>query len=112
MGPIELYRLGPASYLWTRYPRMLVKTFQKFFTTGWMLPLALFGVVLLALARRFDALAIACAVPFISCSRMRRLHLELRYILPIHYFWAMLVATSLYFISITAGICSSARSAH
>lgn len=41
-GPIDLYRLGPASYLWTKYPRMLVKTFQKFFTTGWMLPLALF----------------------------------------------------------------------
>ena len=101
VGTIELHRLGPASYLWTKYPRMLVKTFQKFFTTGWMLPLALFGVVLLALARRFDALAIACAVPLYFLLTHAPLHLELRYILPIHYFWAMLVATSLYFLSMT-----------
>ena len=103
IGPIDLYRLGPASYLWTKYPRMLVKTFQKFFTTGWMLPLALVGIGLLALARRFDALAIACAVPLYFLLSHAPLHLELRYILPIHYFWAMLVATSLYLISITVG---------
>ncbi|HEX5704183.1 MAG TPA: glycosyltransferase family 39 protein [Pyrinomonadaceae bacterium] len=102
-GPIDLYRLGPSSYLWTKYPRVPVKALQKFFTTGWMLPLALFGVVLLALARRFDALAIACAVPLYFLLTHAPLHLELRYILPIHYFWAMLVATSLYLISITAG---------
>ena len=102
IGTLELYRLGPASYLWTKYPRMLVKTFQKFFTTRWMLPLTLIGVVLLALARRFDAFAIACAVPLYFLIAHAPLHLELRYILPIHYFWAMLVATSLYFMSITA----------
>jgi hypothetical protein len=103
VGTIELRRLGPSSFLWTRYPRMLVKAFQKFFTTGWMLPLALLGAGLLALARRFDALAIACAVPLYFLFTHAPLHLELRYILPIHYFWAMLVATSLYLISITAG---------
>ena len=103
MGPIDLHRLGPASYLWTRYPRVLVKTLQKFYTTGWMLPLTLLGVGLLGLARRFDALAIACAVPLYFLGTHAPLHLELRYILPIHYFWAMLVATSLYLLSITAG---------
>ena len=103
IGTLELYRLGPASYLWTKYPRMLVKTLQKFFTTRWMLPLTLIGVVLLALARRCDGLAIACAVPLYFLITHAPLHLELRYILPIHYFWAILVATSLYFISITAG---------
>ena len=51
---------------------MLVKTFQKFFTTGWMLPLVLAGAVLLALARRFDALAVICAVPPYYIARMRR----------------------------------------
>lgn len=101
VGTIEFYRLGPASYLWTKYPRMLVKTFQKFFTTGWMLPLALFGVGLLAAGRRFDALAIVCAVPIYFLLTHAPLHLELRYILPIHYFWAMLVATSLYLVAMT-----------
>jgi len=102
VGTIQLRRLGPASYLWTRYPRMLVKTLQKFFTTEWMLPLALFGVVLLAVGRRFDALAVTGAVPIYFMITHAPIHLELRYILPIHYFWAMLVATSLYFISISA----------
>ena len=102
MGPIDLYRLGLASYLWTKYPRVIVKTFQKFFTTGWMLPLALFGVGLLAVGRRFDALAIICAVPIYFLVTHAPIHLELRYILPIHYFWAMLVATSLFFIFLNA----------
>ena len=99
MGTIQLYRLGPASYLWTRFPRIVVKTFQKFFTTGWMLPLALLGAILLALGRRFEALAIICAVPIYFLCTHAPLHLELRYVLPIHYFWAMLVGTSLYFLS-------------
>lgn len=98
MGPVELYRLGPAAFLWTKFPRMLVKPLQKFFTTGWMLPLALIGVVLLAVGRRFDALAIICAVPIYFVVTHAPIHLELRYILPIHYFWGMLVATSLYFV--------------
>jgi hypothetical protein len=103
VGTIELHRLGPASYLWTKYPRMLVKTFQKFFKTGWMLPLALIGVGLLALGRRFEALAIIGAVPIYFMVTHAPIHLELRYILPIHYFWAMLVGTALYFICLTAG---------
>jgi hypothetical protein len=101
MGPIDLYRLGPASYLWTKYPRVLVKTLQKFFTTRWMLPLALVGAVLLALARRFDALAVIGAVPLYYLCTHAPLHLELRYILPVHYFWGMLVASSVYFIFTT-----------
>jgi hypothetical protein len=101
VGTIQLQRLGPASYLWTKYPRILVKTLQKFFTTGWMLPLTLFGIGLLAIGRRFDALTIVCAVPIYFMVTHAPIHLELRYILPIHYFWGMLVASSLYFIFIT-----------
>lgn len=99
VGPIELYRLGRASYLWTKYPRVVIKVLQKYFTTLWMLPLALIGVVLLALARRFYALAIICAVPIYFLCTHAPMHLELRYILPINYFWGIFVATSLYFIS-------------
>ena len=96
VGPIELYRLGPAAYVWTKYPRPVVKVLQKFFTTKWMFPLALVGAILLVLARRFEALAMILAVPLYYISAHAPLHLELRYVLPIHYFWAMFVATSLY----------------
>ena len=110
MGPIDLYRLGPASYLWTRYPRVLVKTLQKFYTTGWMLPLTLLGAGLLALGRRFDAVALACAVPVYFLCTHAPLHLELRYILPIHYFRGVLVTASLYFVSVTVwGLLRGAR---
>jgi hypothetical protein len=98
VGTIELRRLGPSAFLWTKFPRMLVKRLQKFFTTRWMLPLALAGAVLLALARRLDALAVICAVPLYYVCTHAPIHLELRYILPVHYFWGMLVASSLYFV--------------
>ena len=28
LGPLEIYELGPASFLWTRYPRVVVATIQ------------------------------------------------------------------------------------
>jgi hypothetical protein len=98
VGAIDLYRLGAASYVWTKYPRIGVKRLQKFFTTEWMLPLTIVGAVLLFLARRLDTLAVILAIPLYYIITHAPLHLELRYVLPIHYFWAMLVATSLYFI--------------
>jgi hypothetical protein len=103
MGQIELFRLGPAGYLWTRYPRVVAKVFQKLFTTRGMLPLTLAGALLLAFARRWDALAVICAVPLYFICAHAPLHLELRYILPVHYFWGMLVATTLYFTAAAAG---------
>ncbi len=98
IGPLDLYRLGAASYLWTRYFRVAVKPLQKFFTTERMLPLALAGVVLLALARRLDALSVILAIPLYYVTTHAPIHLELRYVLPLQYFWALLVATSLYLI--------------
>ena len=102
VGAIDLYRLGTASYMWTGYPRMAVKAMQKFFTTKTMLPLTLTGVLLLVLARRFDALTVILAIPVYYVTTHSPLHLELRYVLPMHYFWAILVATSLYFFCLAA----------
>ena len=99
VGRIELFRLGPAAYLWTKYPRVLVKSIQKFFTTRWMLPLALLGVALLAVARRGKVLAVILAVPLYYLCTHSPLHLELRYALALHHFWAMLVAAAFYFLS-------------
>ncbi|HYG79528.1 MAG TPA: glycosyltransferase family 39 protein, partial [Pyrinomonadaceae bacterium] len=96
VGRAELFRLGPASYLWTRYPRTLVKAVQKFFKTAWLLPLALIGIALLALARRGRALALVLAVPAYYLSAHSPMHVEPRYVLVVHYFFSILVATTLY----------------
>ena len=98
VGRAELFRLGPASYLWTRYPRTLVKMVQKFFKTAWLLPLTLIGVVLLALARRWRALAIVLAVPAYYLCVHPPMHFEPRYALAMHYFLAMLIATALFWL--------------
>ncbi|HKQ51954.1 MAG TPA: glycosyltransferase family 39 protein [Pyrinomonadaceae bacterium] len=98
VGSMELFRLGPASYLWTRYPRALIKTVQKFFKTVWTLPLALAGLVLLALARRGRALAVALVVPAYYLSVHSPLHVEPRYVLAMHYFFSILTATALFWL--------------
>ncbi|HEY0376554.1 MAG TPA: glycosyltransferase family 39 protein [Pyrinomonadaceae bacterium] len=98
VGRVELFRLGPASYLWTRYPRTLVKVIQKFFRTAWLLPLMLSGVVLLVLARRWRVLAIVLAVPAYYICVHSPLHVEPRYVLAVHYFFSILVATTLYWL--------------
>jgi hypothetical protein len=98
MGRAELFRLGPASYLWTRYPRTLVKVIQKFFKTAWLLPLMLIGLVLLALARRWRILTIVLAVPAYYLCVHPPMHFEPRYALAMHYFFAILVATALFWL--------------
>ena len=96
IGMMEVFRLGPASYLWTRYPRTLVKIFQKFFKTAWMLPLVVAGIVLLSLGKRGRVLAIALVVPAYYLCVHSPLHVEHRYILAMHYFFSILIATAVY----------------
>lgn len=98
IGGMEMFRLGAASYLWTRYPRALVKIFQKFFKTTWMLPLMLIGIALLALAGRGRVLAIVLVVPAYYLCVHSPLHIEHRYVLAIHYFFSILIATALYWL--------------
>ncbi len=99
IGRMEVFRLGPASYLWTRYPRMLLKSVQKFFKTSWMLPLMLIGILLLSLARRTRVLAIVLAVPAYYLCVHSPLHIEHRYVLAMHYFFSILIAVGLYWIA-------------
>lgn len=96
IGEMEMRRLGTASYLWTRYPRALVKMVQKFFKTAWMLPLMLVGIAFLSLARRGRVLAIVLVVPAYYLCVHSPLHIEHRYVLAMHYFFSILVATALY----------------
>lgn len=95
VGAVELFNLGPASYVWTRYPRLLVRSLQKLFLTAFMLPLALIGIALLVHARRGRALAILLVVPAYYLCVQSAMHTEYRYVLAVHYFLFVMVAVTL-----------------
>jgi hypothetical protein len=100
LGHLQLHELGPATYLWTRYPRMLVKSFQKLFVTRNFLPLTLVGVLLLAAYRRKVALALLLTVPLYYLASHAPIHFEYRYILPAYFFWFILVGLAIYWIAV------------
>ena len=86
IGSIKLFELGPARFLWTRYPRFLVYGFQKIFLTAVMLPLAIVGLALLVLKKRSRALVILLVVPFYYFCVQSIVHTEYRYVLAVDYF--------------------------
>lgn len=101
IGRAQLVELGPASYLWTRYPRMLVKTVQKLFVARHFLPLTILGVVILAVYRRKVALAVILTLPLYYLSSHAPIHFEYRYILPVYFFWFILAGLAIYWIGLT-----------
>lgn len=100
IGRAQLVELGPASYLWTRYPRMLVKVFQKLFVTRYFLPLTILGVIILAVHRRKVALAVILTLPLYYLSSHAPIHFEYRYILPVYFFWFILAGMAIYWIAL------------
>jgi len=96
VGQIELFELGPASFLWTRYPRFLVSSIQRLFITAVMLPLALLGVAILVRRRAWKSLVLLLSVPAYYFCFQSILHTEYRYVLAIHYFLFALAAVTLY----------------
>jgi hypothetical protein len=93
---IELFDLGPAAFLWARYPRLLVRATQRLFITAIMLPLALIGIVVLARRRAWQTLALLLGVPAYYLCVQSMLHTEYRYVLAVHYFLFVLVALALH----------------
>jgi len=100
IGLMELIELGPASNLWTRYPRKLVKSVQKWFVTRYFLPLTIFGVVLLAVYRRKVALALLLALPLYYLASHAPIHFEYRYILPVYFLWFILAGVGIFWIGV------------
>ncbi len=98
IGSLELFELGTASALWTRYPRSLVQGVQKFFLTAWMLPFAVLGIVLLLINRLGRVVVTLLAVPVYYLCFQSILHTEYRYVVAIHYFLYILVAVALYWL--------------
>lgn len=96
IGQAQLYALGPSAQRWTRYPRTLVNVVQKLFITAVMLPLAVFGLLLLVRRRQYQTLALLSVVPAYYLCFQSALHTEYRYVLAIHYFLFVLVALALH----------------
>jgi hypothetical protein len=96
IGQPQLFSLGPASFTWTRIPRAILRPVQKLFVTAVMLPLAVFGLILLIWERgRRGTIIILLVVPAYYLCAQSALHTEYRYVLAIHYFLFVLVAVSL-----------------
>src|SRR6185436_6710593 len=98
-GELELFRLAPGEFLWTRYIRIVIHNVQRFFLTAWVLPMAFIGVVLLLLAGRRDVVLILLAVPAYYLCFQSLLHTEYRYVLAAQPFLYVLTGISLYFIA-------------
>jgi hypothetical protein len=93
IGRAELFAMGSTPFLWTRYPRVVVRGIQRnLYRTGCILSLIIVGVVLLTTARRWRELAILLAVPLYYMCAQSALHTEYRYILAIHYFLFVIAA--------------------
>jgi hypothetical protein len=95
LGSIKLFELGPASFVWTRYPRLLIRGFQKLFLTAIILPLALVGIAITAIKQRWHLLALLLIVPAYYLLVQSATHTEYRYILALYYFLFAFAAVTL-----------------
>jgi Dolichyl-phosphate-mannose-protein mannosyltransferase len=86
MGPVEIYELGPARFLWTRYPRLVIHGIQKIFITAVILPLAIFGLLVVILKKQKVALILLSIVPIYYFTVQSLVHTEYRYVLAVNYF--------------------------
>ncbi|HJZ82040.1 MAG TPA: glycosyltransferase family 39 protein [Pyrinomonadaceae bacterium] len=86
IGSIRLFVLGPARFLWTRYPRFVIHGIQKIFLTAVMLPLAIMGLLVLICRKQGRALVILSIVPVYFFLVQSIVHTEYRYVLAVDYF--------------------------
>ncbi len=95
VGPLEIYELGPARFLWTRYPRLVIHAIQKLFITAVMLPAAILGLLLLILKKKSAALVILSVAPIYFFTVQSAFHTEYRYVLAVNYFSFALVGVGI-----------------
>ncbi len=98
LGAVELFAVGTASALWTRYPRGLMQAIQKIFLTAWMLPLAVIGIILLMLKGLGRVAVALLVVPAYYLCFQSILHTEYRYVVGVHYFLYIPIAVALYWL--------------
>jgi hypothetical protein len=102
IGKLALFELGPASQAWTRVPRVILRMLQRLFITAVALPLMLLGAVVLIHNRCWPTLAILLLVPAYYLCFQSAIHTEYRYVLALHYFLFILVATGVWYLGTRA----------
>ncbi|HEX8177623.1 MAG TPA: glycosyltransferase family 39 protein [Pyrinomonadaceae bacterium] len=96
IGDARLYELGASSNTWTRALRWPIALLQKLYITAVILPLAVFGLILLVRQRSYRALVVILVVPVYYLSVQSATHTEYRYILSLYYFLFALAAVFIY----------------
>jgi hypothetical protein len=99
IGTTQLIQFGPSSSTWLRYVRLPLRALQRVFTTAWILPFVLIGIVVLISKRRWQELAILFAVPAYYLFVQSALHTERRYVYVIHFFFLVFVSVALCWIT-------------
>jgi len=98
VGPISLFPLGPARFVWTRYPRFVIHGLQKIFLTAVILPFAIIGLLILIFQKQSRALVVLSIVPLYFFTIQSLVHTEYRYVLAVDYFLFALVGVALWMI--------------
>ena len=91
IGSTSLFELGPARFLWTRYPRFLIHTVQKTFVTFVFQFLAVIGIWIMYFRFRNSWHLILFIVPVYFMTVQSAFHTEYRYLLAVNFFvfaWA------------------------
>lgn len=99
LGTGEIFELGPTTFVWTRYPRLMINGLQQLFITAIMLPLSLIGIAILIRRRAFKTLLLLMSIPAYYFCFQSLLHTEYRYVLAVHYFLFVMVGLAIYEIS-------------
>src|SRR5215813_6122078 len=98
IGTIKLFELGPASFLWTRYPRFVVNVTQRMFVTATMLPLAIVGLIVLIVRKHWRVLIVVLVVPVYYLCAQSLVHTEYRYVLAVDYFLFALIGVAVWWV--------------
>jgi hypothetical protein len=86
IGYVQIYELGPARYLWTRYPRFIIHAIQRIFITAVILPIAIIGLLILNLRKKSVAIVVLSIVPLYFFTVQSAVHTEYRYAIAVTYF--------------------------
>jgi hypothetical protein len=86
IGSAKLFELGPARFLWTRYPRFVIHAIQRVFITAVILPAALIGLLIMILKKQRAAIVVLSVVPVYFFTVQSAVHTEYRYVIAVTYF--------------------------
>lgn len=98
-GTINLYRVGQSSAAFSLPFRWTLYQAQKTLNSGWLMPFALLGILLLAFARRGRELAWLLALPLYFILVGSLTHMEHRYIIVIYYLLPILAVVPFYYLA-------------